>query len=278
MNRTLRHLVVLSATLALVAATGCGRNLRSFDQVQKAFDHPTGTVSKTTAPTIFANALETNQSGDAASLAANFDNTHTVNFGLSEMGHGLSQQQQGLIQGCSTNFEMTQNLTPKKISVDCKNNPDFSGSLSIEFDYTNNTVDSVFIDYGNWCTSGSCIDGSMGFKFSNSAVAGQPGMTQDFLATARLTLTDNGAKTASVDWAFRDLQSGSTTTVEWLVWASADGQAASWVLSAKVTPAAADITVRGANGTFTCHYAADVTSGSCQDSNGNSWTWTAASS
>ena len=68
------------ACLALVGAAGCGRDLRCFDQVQQGFDQPTGTVSASTAPTIFS-AGSSPKSSSAASLASTFDTTGTLDLG-----------------------------------------------------------------------------------------------------------------------------------------------------------------------------------------------------
>ncbi len=278
MSTITRYAWIGVACLAAAGATGCGRNLRSFDQVQNSFDKPTGTVSASTAPTIFSKGLETDMSSSAASLSSNFDTTGSLNFGLTAMGHGLNGAQ-ALMQGCNTDVQLTQGFGPKKISVNCTKNPDVSGSMAIEFDYTGQSITSVFVDFGNWCSGGTCLDGSMGFKFTSSAAAGEPGMTQDFLATARLSVKETSTgKTASIDWAFRDLQSASTSKIEWLVYSNQDGTAKSWVLSASISDGGGDLSVKGANGSFTCHYGAGATSGSCQDSAGNSWTWSTPSS
>lgn len=271
-----KHVWVGLACLGALGATGCGRNLRPFDQVQKSFDHPTGNVTSATAGTIFTKGLQTDSSANAASFSSNFDTTGKLKFGLAAMGHGLAQGKDALIQGCSTNVQLAQGLMPKKISVTCTGNPDVSGSMDLEFDYTGSTVTSAFVDFSNWCSGGDCLDGSLGFEFTSSAAAGEPGMTQKLLATARLTVKNaSSGQSSSLDWAFRDLTSASSTSVEWLVYSNQNGDAKSWVLSASVSAAGGDLSVRGANGTFTCHYNADATSGSCQDSKGNSWSWSA---
>lgn len=273
-SRAYRTAFVFAVAVGLLGTTACGRNLRGFDEVEQAFDHPTGQISQGTAPTIFSRGLTSGSANESASVASTFDTTGSIAFGLAEMGQELATSSQYVVD-CNHDVKFNGKMQPTKITVGCQDSADFSGELVIDFVWKDDLVSEVYLDFNDWCSGGECLNGSMGFKYDLAGAAGS-GITSTFLATARFTVTQDGVQTAAVDWAFRATSTLEGGSLEWLVYADDNGDAESWVLSASVTAAGGSLELRGANGSFTCDYAADAASGQCTDSDGNSFSWTSS--
>lgn len=270
-----RRIALTVIFLAALTTTACGRDLRGFDEVEKAFAQPSGEVSASTASTIFLRGQQSSAANDNASLAAQFDQTGSLAFGLASMGQDLARSSQAILPGCATDFQFRVNGEPKKISVDCGSTGEVTGKLVLEFVWNDDLLEEIYLGFEMWCAGGDCVDGTMGFKYQLDGAAGA-GLTTTFLATARVAIFEQGTQIASVDWAFRAAASLEGETLEWLVWSDAGGSAESWVLTATVTEQGGELGVRGANGSFTCAYASEAASGQCEASDGTSFTWTAA--
>jgi len=275
--RTMKNVLGILAIATLVG--GCGRDLRDFKEIEAEFDHPTGEVSSTNMPFLMGSGLNAGSANGLGSGAAGFDSTGTLQFALSQASQALGQRRDYLVENCDTNVKLTRSFEPEKVIVDCKDpSNDPTGKLVLEFVWENSELTAIFIRFDTWCDStGDCIDGWLGFQNKTSGSVGA-GVTEDFLAVAKLTHTASDGVVDTIEYAIRETLTDTTAKVEILVYVNEDGVDASFVISAMVAPEGGSLEVRGANGSFTCTYAADGSSGECTGTGtgGGTVTWTAA--
>lgn len=261
-------LVILAAGLV-----ACGPNLKDFKDFEDSFDNPTGSVTEASLPNVFGAGAEALASNSVGSIAQQFDTSGSLLFALSASEELMSDQNY-LVHGCDTNFRI-RNGNVKKIIVDCTGNDDPSGKVTMQFEHKSDALAAIFLRYENWCAFDDCVDGFFGLRLTTRGIAGE-GLTEESLAVADFDFTRASGETASLEWAFRAVRGPQGVFVEWMVEVETDGVTVTFVLSASVSATGGTLEVRGANGSFTCTYETNGSTGTCTDTEGNTITWTGA--
>ncbi|RMG21370.1 MAG: hypothetical protein D6729_00845 [Deltaproteobacteria bacterium] len=267
MNRLVMKLGMTAAASVLLVA--CGPDLRAFEEVEAQFQHPTATVSESTMPQIFQAELKTVEGSDSTDAAAAFSQEKASAALTALRGLRFATDRQYLTEAdCNFNFSFDGRQRIKKITVSCSGS-DVSGTIVLEYAYDNDELVAWYIRFENWCeVDGDCVDGWMGFKVDT--VPAEDGFEQQWLATAKIS---SGGE--SIEWATRYLVDPSTDTerFEWLAYVNG---AETVVFTATVrADESGSFSLRGANGWFECSWDAATESGSCADSEGNSFSWNA---
>jgi hypothetical protein len=259
-------IVTVSAAAAILLATGCGRDLRSFSEVEAAFESPSGVLDSSTAPTVFGVSLRGQQSNSANQAATSHGQVPStvgsaVDFMMYASGQELVSSEQALLEDCDVNVNLRNNFTVDKITFNCGDSGEYTGKLVLDFHWRGDDLEGFFLDYEMFCEGASCLDGSLGMTWSVSGSSGA-GLETVFLATARFDIIQGGV-TEWVDWAWRVQEGPDELRLEWLVWTSPDREGTSFVLSAVATSAGGYLEVRDATGWYRCEYGAEGRSGEC---------------
>ncbi|MDF1566063.1 MAG: hypothetical protein P1V51_23720 [Deltaproteobacteria bacterium] len=271
--------LTLLAVVISGLAIGCGPDLRDFEEIEAAFENPSGEVSASTMPLLMGDGLTAGTANGLGNPAAGFDSTGTLQFALSQASQALGSRRDYLVENCNTNVKLTRSFEPEKIIVDCTdpaNDP--TGKLVLEFVWDNEEIVAIYIRFDTWCDStGDCIDGWLGFKTQTSGSVGA-GLSQTFILAAKLEHTSSAGEVDSIEYAIREVLTDTTAAIEILVYVDEGGVKAEFVLSAMVSPEGGSLEIRGANGSFTCSYTADGESGECTatGTGGGTVTWSAS--
>jgi hypothetical protein len=273
----------LLSTLILFFAVGCGPRLRDFDEVEQAFDNPTGTLDSSNAGALFGEGVLSTDTYGLSSVAGNFDDSGVLKFALSSVDAALASRRDPLIENCNVNVKFNRSGDINKIVVDCTaegNDP--QGKLVILFDWAGNgDLNAATIHFQNWCeaSGASCIDGWMGLKSEISGAAGS-GVTERYLLVVNFDVQEGGSS-RHLEYALRETFTDTTAEVELLVYFEGGGETVSFVFAGMVSPSGGHLEIRAANGSFVCDYSVDgngdATSGTCTASgDGTTITWSAS--
>lgn len=256
-------ILILCGAVALVA-TGC-RDLRSFDEVEAAFENPSGRLDDGNAASVFRTSLLGQEADDVNLFAAGHSNVPTdvgsaVDFLVAYSDGELGTKQQALFGECSPHLKL-RGTKVNKISFDCGDSGDITGSFTLDLDWKDDELRGFFLDYDMFCELDQCIDGSLGVRWS---LDGSPdtGLTTSLIASARFSVI-RGSKTYHVDWGWRLLADEDELRFEWLVWTTPDRDGDSFVLSAVVNTGGGHLEVRDAEGWWRCDYGPDALEGEC---------------
>lgn len=263
-NGRLALFLTLCGGLALLS-TGC-RDLRSFDEIEEAFENPTGTLDDSSAPDVLTTSILGQEAENANMLASHHGRVPTqvqsaVDF-LGFSGDELESSQQALFQECSADVKFSSSMTHvDEVSFDCGDEGEITGGLTLDLDWKDGDLRGFFLDYEMFCDLVSCIDGSMGVRWNLEGAAGT-GVTTNLLASARFTVS-YGDDSYFVDWAWRIVTSRDEGRFEWLVWPTPDRDEDCYVLSAVASRSGGHLEVRDAQGWWRCDYGQEALDGQC---------------
>ncbi len=263
----------LTVSLSLFCLAGslvaCGPDLRAFEEVEAQFKNPTATISDKTMPAIFAAETKTVEGADSTDAAAAFSQEKASAALTALRGLRFASDRQYLTEeNCNFNVNFDGKQRIKKITVKCSGT-EVNGTIVLEYAWDGEELVAWYIRFENWCeVGGDCVDGWMGFKIQSAPA--EDGYLQQWLSTAKVSVGGE-----SIEWAFRFLfnESSGSERVEWLVWTS-EGDSAVFTATVRADESGM-FSVRGSNGWFECSWTADGNTGSCSDSEGNSFSWTA---
>lgn len=250
--RTLGLASLFVGSFALVACDGSGGgSLESktpeerVDAVNSGLSKPSGEVNGPHAKLV----LEASQS------ASGFQSISSFLDGIP----GLSQTQ--VNAECATGSS-----SDGKVDLSCSSNGKASGEVSFKVsasaggDATNALVEVTF---DNVCQDDRCLDGSMVVSAETSATGTKT------ISQGSLDMTEGG-ETTHGEWGLAVTTGLSGVSVDVVVF---DDAGDSYVLSTSVSAADASgkVTIKGANGEFSCSYDGGGVSGSCAGSTEFSW-------
>ncbi len=262
----IHSVVPFALCIAMVfVTTGC-RDLRSFKEVEKAFENPSGRLDEATAPTVLNVSLLGQETDGANRLATDHadvpgDVETAVDFLLASSEGGLGTAQQALFE-CTPHVKFRANMAGlDKITFDCGDTGDVTGRLTLDLDWKGDELRGFFLDYEMFCEHSRCIDGSMGARWSLDAAPGS-GLKTSLIATARFSVIVGGS-TYHVDWAWRFVADDEEARFEWVVWTSPDRSGESFVLAAVANASGGYLEIRDADGWWRCEYGEEAMEGEC---------------
>lgn len=242
--RTLRFASIVVGSFSLVACSGGGIESKSPEErvstVQSAVKSPTGTVDAESAPLVLAGS----QSIEV------YDSMTFINeiFG--------QQMDAKCLSGSGTDG---------KVDVSCATSGKATGEISFtgSVKATATESDVIFgMTMSNVCQDDKCLDGSMAAQVTSSATGSKVTVQGSFDMTV-------GGVTKHGDWGVI-VTSGEGNSSAQLV--SFDDAGASYVLSASASAdGTGSVTIKGANGEFSCSYDAGGDKGSCTGAGEFKW-------
>lgn len=287
--------IVVIGSVALMALNACGGRYRSFDEVEKHLDNPTG---------------EINASNMKAAVTTNADsNGDAISTGTGQIG-ALPSFAWGTTAGGQTLYAPARlrRFLPRTLPAGIANIAGAGcdelagiGSVDVEMELDMSTISAgevtgtfkyaikyddvchfeIEITMDNVCDtiSNECVDGGMGFlsefdsmSFLTSDVEGK------LISSGNVHFTDD-VDDITLEWGLRVVYSSSNAagSVEFLAFVDVNGDAESIVIEAKYLQGDGSVSVRGSNGSWTCTYTNDGEAGTCTVTDGSSTadvTWT----
>lgn len=242
MLRALGSFVVVGLALS---ATACGGGASSaaeekVGEVDSALDSPTGTLDATTAPKVFLGFQ-----GEA-----DFSGMSDVFAGIGATG----SIDASCISGASA--------TGGTIDVSCSSDGTATGSITYEVTAslsTSGTGAYVTMNLSNVCKAGVCLTGDI-YTGTTTGTGGSHVTT-----AAELTVTKAGASKA-LHFGAQTSTGAGASSVDLVIW---DDAGKSYVIHTSTSSAGSQVTIKAANGSFSC--SSEGTAGSCTGS--ASFTW-----
>ena len=248
----LAHVLAVLAPLgaALAMVPGCGGN-PALDQDPKAvlqrttdaLAHPSGVVSKQSTPNVFAKAQQQTSANAAVSLTG-LSSSSSVNS-------PASKPQGGNYLSC-----LDGDVTQGSFDMGCID-PAFSGTMEFKVEIDGRSIYStIALEAVCQNATSECLDGWM--------VVGVTEAPESIESFADIAMS--GPIATQVQFGFEQSSGPQGEDVRVVAY---DDNGDSYVLDADVTDGDGDVTITGANGTWSCSYTSGGVAGSCNGPNGS---------
>jgi hypothetical protein len=233
--RAFGSFALVSSALAMVACGGSGDPAARIDATQSAFSNPTGDVTAASAELVITRS----QTATDLNAVLAFANVTGACAGGGDTSGTIDLS-------CASGGSTT-------------GTADYSVEVSVGAGSASTLVSMTFHDA---CKDGVCVDGTV----AESTASGASG--SEVIVDADVDVTRSGAAAEHVHLGVKTSSGVSGSSVSVAIFDDADK---SFVLDASATAGGGSVSIRGANGSFSCSYESGGDKGSCSGS--GSFTW-----